>query len=1192
MKKMTSKPLSVIRIIAIILLVTQAAAAQKIPASFANLSEGQTIEGFRVTAVYLNNADQPMGARFIHNATGFTLDLLQIESVPQTFIYVNTFPVSDKGEPHTQEHLLITKGNQGRELNTTEGMSLAQSNAFTSQLHTAYDFNTGAGSEVFYSLFEKYLTALLYPDYTDEEVKREVRNWGVVESPDKILRLEEKGSVYNEMYTSMNNPFELAFDTVGRMLYGNAHPISYNAGGLPSGIRVLNEKDISKFHTENYWLGNMGAITSLPRNMETDSVLNRMNSILVTLNRGAVFRKQKIKQLPKPEPAESGKIAIIDIPAENAHQTGLMMFAYPPDRLLNAREYIELSNFLSVFGGDATTNLYKLFVDSKTKKEGMDAQTVYSWVDDKQLHPVFFMLDGVAYENLTKEKAMLARQRIVAELEKVAAYPDHSPELLAFNKRFENSLISTIRSNAKVENSPPKFGFRNTGDDWYTILDQLTNIKGFRKSIGFKPQIKEIRMRMAGGTNIWKEDIAKWKLTSELPYVVVTRANPNLIARSEAERKARADEEVNRLKMIYHLENGQEAIARYKAVYDSNTLVLEKEEQAVRIPFIDNPPLTMDDQLSYKQQKLPGGIPLVASVFNNMSSATTEIAFNLRSVPAESLVYLALFPELLTGTGYIKNGKSVSYEEMIQQIQQQILSLQSHYSTSLRPDRVELVVSAAGNNEAESKLSIVWISRILNHPYWNMENLPRIRDLVEQELTDIRKKMQGAEESWVRDPSNAYKTQDRPLFLATSSFLTRSHNIFRLKWMLKEPGSSKDSSAISDFFSTLADASGNRDQLSSLLSFMSTGKPTVMDSATQNKSSKNAFLHLPAGARTLARDAALDVSQVLNEIPDGSLNNDWRYLCLTMRQDLSQGPLKTLKNLNALRESLLNKQTTRLIQIGSAQTENNLNPALVQLVAPFSDRPALAQTYPSERYIDKRVNQRLKTNDVIVFAGLINPDSHTGVFINSAPLITYKDTGRNDLLKYLAAELYGGSGKQSVYTKTIGAGLSYSTGVGSSPRTGEFSYYAERTPELPQTLKFVINEIKHSPVDTLMLDYVISLAVGNFRSANDYESRGEAMAADLTDGIQPEMVRTFRKSILSLRKEPGLIYVIYKEKDTVYEKILPGYGIPSRDVGGGCFFVIGPEKQMASYEAYLRSTNGQDTKLYRLYPRDFWMVEK
>ncbi len=86
------------------------------PAAFGDVTSGATSHGFRATAVYLNDADQPFGARFIHQKTGFTLDLIEVQSVPQAFTWVNTFPVADKGEPHTQEHLLMGKGNIGRTL--------------------------------------------------------------------------------------------------------------------------------------------------------------------------------------------------------------------------------------------------------------------------------------------------------------------------------------------------------------------------------------------------------------------------------------------------------------------------------------------------------------------------------------------------------------------------------------------------------------------------------------------------------------------------------------------------------------------------------------------------------------------------------------------------------------------------------------------------------------------------------------------------------------------------------------------------------------------------------------------------------------------------------------------------------------------------------------------------------------------
>ncbi len=120
------------------------------PATFAEVGEGTTTNGFRARAVYLNDTDQPFGARFIHESTGFTLDLIEVQSVPQAFFWVTTYPTSDKGEPHTQEHLLVTKGNAGRGLAANEALTLTEFTAFTDDTKTCYAFNTKAGLDVFY----------------------------------------------------------------------------------------------------------------------------------------------------------------------------------------------------------------------------------------------------------------------------------------------------------------------------------------------------------------------------------------------------------------------------------------------------------------------------------------------------------------------------------------------------------------------------------------------------------------------------------------------------------------------------------------------------------------------------------------------------------------------------------------------------------------------------------------------------------------------------------------------------------------------------------------------------------------------------------------------------------------------------------------------------------------------------------
>src|SRR5579885_3226891 len=152
------------------LLVATCAFSAPPSASFSQLTEGGAIEGFRVTAVYDDDAGHPFGARFRHAASGFTLDLIQVQSAPQAFVWVTTYPISEQGEPHTQEHLLVGKGNAGRNFAAGADMSLTEFTAFTDQWRTCYPFNTLAGLPVFYSEFEQLLNALLHPDYTDQEI--------------------------------------------------------------------------------------------------------------------------------------------------------------------------------------------------------------------------------------------------------------------------------------------------------------------------------------------------------------------------------------------------------------------------------------------------------------------------------------------------------------------------------------------------------------------------------------------------------------------------------------------------------------------------------------------------------------------------------------------------------------------------------------------------------------------------------------------------------------------------------------------------------------------------------------------------------------------------------------------------------------------------------------------------------------
>ncbi|HJT16972.1 MAG TPA: hypothetical protein VJ853_06285, partial [Thermoanaerobaculia bacterium] len=600
------------------------------------LTQGEVVDAFRADAVYLDDSGKPIGARFTHARSGFTLDYLRIESVPEAFTWVNSIPVSDQGEPHTQEHLLVGKGTTGRAFAGLDTMWLSTSSAFTMQWRTAYDFGTNAGKDVFFDIFGAQLNALLHPNYTDEEIRREVRSFGVTENPDHTLRLEEKGSVYNEMTSSSSNRYRVLFRLIGQLDYGPTHPLALNSGGEPSGIRTMKPADIRSFHDKNYYLANMGTIVAFPKNVSLDEILQRTDAILKKVEPQPQQRASATsKPLPAFKPAPAGTIEIGEYPHRNEQQPSPLAFVWPATRdNLSAEDVTLLELFGDTFAGDATTNLYKLFVDSKTRVMDIGATGVFNNVDRDQGHAVSFIIDNVAPSNLTQEKIAAIRDKVTAELARVAAFPDGSAELKEFNDRALSRVSETERQLANFVNTPPAFGARNTGSAWMDQLLLLEKVPSFRKSVTLKPQLNDIRKELTSGKNIWREKLAKWQLTGVTPYGAAARPSPSLLQREDQERVQRADAEAKRLAAQYQMTDVQAALRRYRKEQDEAAAQIEETAKKIpQPPFIKNPPMTLDDDLQFTQSRLSSGVPMVTSTFDSMTSETLGVAFRVDAVP-------------------------------------------------------------------------------------------------------------------------------------------------------------------------------------------------------------------------------------------------------------------------------------------------------------------------------------------------------------------------------------------------------------------------------------------------------------------------------------------------------------------------------------------------------------------------------
>jgi Zn-dependent M16 (insulinase) family peptidase len=1086
------------------------------------------IHGFEARAVYLEDTGRPMGARLVHRATGFTLDLLRIQSVPQGFIWVTTYPTSNMGEPHTQEHLLLGKGNMGRAVANLEGMSLATSSAFTQQWRTCYDFYTAAGAEVFFDQFARRMDALLHPDYSDEEIRREVRNFGVSPVPGQsTLRLEEKGTVYNEMVSSMDQPGSRLYRAIGVDVYGPEHPMAFNSGGLPEALRVLQPADIRKFHAANYHLANMGQVTSLPREMALGPTLARFDTMLVKLQGAAARRSVRGEaDLPAPQPAPTGQIRIVEYPHKNERQPGTVYLGWPANRQMDQAGRILLDLFLENLAGDATTNLYKRFIDSRTREIDLGARGVFARLSPNPGYPILIGLRDVAATHIDEREMADLRRRVREELARIAAWPSGSAELAEFNQRLVARITETRRDLAKFTNTPPGFGFRNTRATWLEHLDLLALGGEFRRSVTLQPQLAAIEKRLAAPDNLWHDLLATWKLLDTEPYAAGTRANPALLDQAQRERAERVRAETARLAGEYGASSEQEALRRYRAEYDKATEAIEEAARRVPQPrFMDKPPLGLDDQLDYKVSGLTGGVPLVASTFDGIASATVGLVLRLDGVPASRLVYLSALPALLTRVGVIENGLPVSYEQMTERMRREILGMNAYVRANFRTGRAELVLRGSGNNAAESRRALEWIRLALYHPDWRPDNLPRIRDLLDQTLSALRNTTQAPEEHWVQAPANAWRRQDNPALLATNCFLTQAYNVHRLRWMLKG-------------------------------------------------------------------GAADDLDQLLADVPESSRAQDRRQVSEQMRRDSMVTPAKALAELDALRRGLLTTGGARLFSIASAEGHRALAPGIDVLLKGLTQAPAAAAKHAATRRIEARLRARDPEATAPLFVGLLNANSQGGVLLLSAPGAHYEDTDRDKLLDYLAGNQLGGHGAHGLFMKTWGAGLAYSNGVRPSPSTGRLNYYAERTPELPQTLRFVIGEVRAARPDAAMAEYAIAESFSEIRAASSYEWRGEAMAQDLADGVTPAVVARFHKALLELRRTPDLSAELARRMPRVYARVMPGLGAPVKDVAGGVYFVIGPEKQIAAWEQYLQSIYGAATRVHRLYPRDFWMPEE
>ena len=158
------------------------------------------------------------------------------------------------------------RGMRGRTLATKEPMSLATSSAFTENWRTALSLQHRRRRRRLLRLLRRAAAArCCTPTTATRRSASRCATSASPRAPTARSRLEEKGTVYNEMVASMANGAWQAWRAQNHAVYGTRHALSFNQGGEPAGIRTMTPEDIRRFHAASHHLANMGTVAAFPK---------------------------------------------------------------------------------------------------------------------------------------------------------------------------------------------------------------------------------------------------------------------------------------------------------------------------------------------------------------------------------------------------------------------------------------------------------------------------------------------------------------------------------------------------------------------------------------------------------------------------------------------------------------------------------------------------------------------------------------------------------------------------------------------------------------------------------------------------------------------------------------------------------------------------------------------------------------
>ncbi len=1137
------------------------------------LKKGEQVSDFQLANLYSDAGRQIVGAKFLHVPSGAPVFLLQIETVPQVYMWVDTPVTSDRGLPHALEHLLGEKGVKGRYFTLLRDMKLSQSVAATWRDFNFYSLTSGSGMDGFFELFHAWMEALYHPDFTDTEAEREFYHFGVVSDPStKIKTLTEGGSVYNEELT--NEGEESCYRDLKQRVLGKDNPLAAEIGGDPEQMRDVTPREIREFHKAYYRLGpTTGFIFAIHPKEDVVEFLRKVSGELgqfVQEGGKGVLPQSPPAELKYPiHPSESNTPQICRIPGSET-TPGDVWFLWKPQNVDTMIHLKLLQLFYRGLADGQRSLLHQAIVDSKTRQIDLGA-TGIKLDPDPSDSPRFLVwsadISGIPGTRISVESVTQVRNAVLEQIREVSEYPDHSEKLVTFNKLISSYAQAWRRSKLVWMRNPPLFG-ASLDANWKDFFEYLEMDASFVRSLSEDQVWTQIEKELLSGKNIWRDLIREYHLL-DLPYAYATQSSPQLLQWLESEKKERLDHELQSLRGRYHADSNQEALTRFEQDELTKTKEIDAIEAQVPKPhFTEHPPLTPDEYIRYRQFQI-GGVPTIATLFDRPPTLEIGLAFDIHHIPQKYYKYLPVLARSFDSLGLKEGEHIVPYAELLQETDSRFIEFAATTSDNGVSHRADFAFRASVTSVPELQEALRWIKRVLLSSYIDSTNLNRLRDVVTERLAADDSYTKQDEFAWVFMPAQAFRYQGDALYLALDSQFTKAYWDGRLHWLLHQPVSSQELGRLGAFASH----------------FLLTAKQVSRSELGQRLSK--------IGANGLEGELVDHWKRNLNSFSQERLAEGLQRLAIEAQEDLRTGPVRAMEEIRELQRLVVNRRALKLDLLVSPSVLDAIQPDLLKFVRDVPDRPLRSGDDRSDRkrsthpIIDKVAKENGMVDKQFPWhVGLVIPGELTGSAIFYSDFVNYFQTDRNSLVRLLSSAILSGRGLGSLYMKAREAGLAYQLLMRADPAHGQLGYYADRSLDVP-SLVLSMNasaNIVSKLREPYLIDYALQQLFSIPRAIYNFPIREHVLVQEIRDGNTPEKMRQFYQSLLKLRNDPNLLPEITRAgKDALCGILLAENCKPQQKAAHSIFFFVGSEKTLSDVEKRL------PIKIVRIWPSDYWL---